>query len=107
MTTFDAARAIVTNSSAVRRRYRTGAGFNVADYGWENDTEYLITAGTDVDFADDPDPTRITLDAPIIYVSKQDGTIRLAFGLRVDGIDPTAGMTPIGDVPDMATAGDE
>lgn len=88
MITFDDARATVGDSPDVREFF--GDGFIVADYGWQNDEEYLLAVKP---------PGGVTpFDAPDLLVSKTTGNLRQVFGML--GRDPVPGLTPIGNPPE-------
>lgn len=96
MISFEAARQIVADSVQVRRLYPVN-DFEVGDYGWENDTEYRVVAGTHKDVTGEGSFDQLTLDAPVVFVAKATGAIRLWYGHRLE--NPMAGMTPIGTAP--------
>ena len=91
MIDFDAARQIVADSVKVRSLYPVN-DFMVGDYGWENDAEYRVVAGTRKDVTGEGSFDQLTLDAPVVFVAKATGVIRLWFGHRLES--PMAGMTP-------------
>lgn len=85
MMTFEYARDLVAATSEVHDVYPDG--FTVAEYGWENESSFLIVV-------DEPQ----LWDAPTIFVDKKTSTVSLNYGLNVAG-DPTAGMTAVGKIP--------
>lgn len=97
MVTFEQARQIVDD--AVRKSYPPG-NFYVAAYGWEDDTDFVIVAGTYGDTHTDGDVDDVTMDAPIRVVSKQSGKLRQLYGPDAFAYrNRMVGMSPIGDVP--------
>ena len=97
MIDFQAARQIVAESSEVRALY-PAADFQVGDYGWESETEFRIVAGTRKDVTGVGGFDELTLDPPLVFVSKTSGAVRLWYGSRLES--PLAGMTPIGKAPE-------
>lgn len=96
MISFDDARTLVFASPEVRESYPED-DFQVADYGWEDDSKFLIVAGTSRDVTGVGSLDDLTIDPPTIYVNKLSGNITVQFGLKSYG-NPTAGMSPIGSV---------
>jgi hypothetical protein len=100
MITFEQAREAVTHSDDVRALYPRD-DFQVADYGWQDQDDFMVVAGTgaDVDGTDD-DFDSVTMDAPVLLVSKNNGNVRMLTGTM--GQYPTDAMTAIGDAPEAA-----
>lgn len=96
MIDFEDARRIVADSVQVRGFFPPG-DFEVGDYGWESDSEYRVVAGTHKDVTGEGSFLELTLDPPVVFVSKATGVLRLWFGSRLEG--PLEGMRPIGQVP--------
>lgn len=95
---FEAARRIVAESSEVRALYPVD-DFQVGDYGWENGAEFRVVAGTRKDVTGVGSFDELTLDPPLVFVSKSSGEIRLAYVSRLER-SVLAGMTPIGKAPE-------
>jgi hypothetical protein len=70
-----------------REAFTRETGQATADYGWENDTEFLVV----------PDYNFPPFDAPDYLVHKETGALREVYGLL--GLDPVPGLRPIGNVP--------
>lgn len=87
-TTFDDARAVVAASEDVRELF--GDGFIVANYGWENDDEYLVAVT--------PADGQPLLDAPDLLVDKTTRTLKQVFGML--GRDPVPNLRPIHNTPE-------
>lgn len=86
--TFDEARTAVQADTSVRAFF--GAGFTVADYGWQNNDVYLMA----VDAADGV----ALFDAPAILVDKRTGTVIQQAGLL--GRPPADNLQPFGEPPE-------
>lgn len=95
--TFQDARDLVAGNPDVRDIYPAD-DFEVAEYGWQDESKFLIVAGTQMDVTGEGDPDTLTLDAPTFYVDKTTGDVSVIYGLK-SYKDPTAGMNPVGPVP--------
>lgn len=95
--TFSDARMLVEGFPEIRDVYPSD-DFHVAEYGWEDDSRFLIVAGTYADVFGGTDIDSLTMDPPTVFVDKTTGDISVIYGLK-SYRDPTSGMTLIGSLP--------
>jgi hypothetical protein len=91
--TFSDACALVASEPEVREIYPAD-DFEVASYGWEDATRFLVVAGTHKDVTGEGDYRSLTLDAPSFYVDKSTGDVNVVYGMEGSASD---GMIPVGD----------
>lgn len=90
MLTFADARAAISAAPAMRKFY--GDGFQVAEYGWENDEVYLMALS--------PADGVAIFDAPALLIDKETGKLTEVYGAAVQGVPPAEDLRPIGNPPD-------
>jgi hypothetical protein len=93
--TFADACVMVASEPAVRDIFPDD-DFEVAGYGWEDASRFLVVAGTRKDVTGEGDFDSLTMDPPTMFVDKATGAVELVFGLEGTASD---GMNPVGDVP--------
>ncbi|MFK0042438.1 hypothetical protein ACIQTW_21590 [Paenarthrobacter sp. NPDC090517] len=88
--TFEEARTTVRES---RESLWEGLGtYTVADYGWEDETSYLVVEGAR-EYLEDNNDEFVVMDAPAIFVDKATGIVLEADFLAVAG--RVQAMTPV------------
>jgi hypothetical protein len=98
MISFEQARQIAATSPEVLRWFEPG-GIEIAESGFENSADYILTGRT----PGEPwwHETRDTIPGPpMIVVSKATGAVRTFIGASVPDYENNEEWVPIGDMPD-------